>query len=310
MKVINTRRIIKAFPNVESCIKHLELLRWNNKPVCPRCNGQQPKKHSEGWKCTNKSCNRKFNVKTGTIFQNSKVPLNDWFLAIYLVIKEKTKGISSVALAEEIEVTQKTAWYMLQKIRIMIGNRDKWVLGPYNYVEADELYFGGIARFKHNLNKELGNTGFKRGGGHYLSNSIILGLIERGGKLVLKHVCNTKSKTIHKFIDDHLIRGSTIFTDGFKGYNGLNKEHYHDTIKHSEGSYVRGRVHTNTIESVWSYLQTGFKAIYKRPSDKYFQRYLDEFSEKFNWKSITKYDQFNLFLSRCECYMSYLDIIK
>lgn len=310
MKISNIRTLINSFNSEQACIDYLEKLRWNSKPKCVFCNGGKPYKLKKGWKCSDKKCRKKFNVKTGTIFHNSKISLKDWFLAFYLVLFQKNKGISSTTLALELGITQKSAWYLLQKIRIVLGNSDKIDLGLNNPVEIDELHLGGIDYYKHLMKTKRTHTFYAVDGSLYLKKEIVLGMIERGGKLVLKHVRDKSSKTIKSFVNNHLVKGSTIYSDEFSSYNWLKKSSYsYHSVNHSCKMYVDGEVYTNTIENVWSHLQTGIKSIYNRPKKKYFQRYLDEFSSKFNTRHLPIGESMKLFLTQIECYKTHKDIL-
>jgi len=265
--------LIKAFPDEQTCINHLEELRWNGNVVSPfdpaskvyKCAGNK-------YKC--KNTGKYFNVRTATLFDNTKIDLQRWFLAIYIATSHK-KGISSLQLGRDIDVTQKTAWFMLQRIRACFGLDNTGEL--CNEVEIDETYVGGKNKNRHESKK----VEFSQGRSHK-DKSPVLGMIERSGKLVAKKIEDVKSETMTPEIVKIVKESATLYTDEWLGYKGVSKIYDHSVVKHNEGEYVNGRIHTNTIEGFWSLLKRGIFGIYHSTSKKHLQKYVDEFVFRYN----------------------------
>ena len=225
--------LLTAFPDQQACIDHLTALRWQDGVVVSPF-----EKSSKVYKCANnryrcKATGKYFNVKTGTLFDNTKVKLQKWFLAIWLVTSHK-KGISSVQLSKDIGVTQKTAWFMLQRIRNCFGFDNENMLD--NEVEVDETYVGGKNKNKHENNKVKGTQGRS-----VKEKTPVLGMIERGGKLNAKCVADVSSRTLTREIVDY-VDASTIYSDEWNGYKDLERIYNHQFVKHSAGQYVKGRL--------------------------------------------------------------------
>jgi len=289
--------LIQAFPDQQSCIDHLEQLRWNGNVVSPfdtdskvyDCKGNK-------YKC--KNTGKYFNVKTNTIFDNTKLPLQKWFLAIWLVTSHK-KGISSIQLGKDIGITQKSAWFMLSRIRQCFGIESDTKLD--NEVEADETFVGGKNKNRHANKKVKGTTKDK---------SPVLGMVERSGKLVAKKVDDTTYKTLSKEILKNINKSAKLYTDDYTSYKRLKRVYDHQTVKHSKKQYVKGRVHTNTIESFWAILKRGIFGIYHFTSKKHLQLYVDEFVFRYNTRNGSEVERFNLLLQNTENRITYLDLIK
>lgn len=292
--------LIRAFPDEQSCIDHLESLRWNN---CHIVSPFDP--DSKVYKCANnryrcKNTGKYFNVKTATLFDNSKVELQKWFLAIWLVTSHK-KGISSIQLSKDIGVTQKTAWFMLQRIRNCFGfDNDN---GLSNEVEVDETYVGGKNKNKHSIKKVEGSQGRST-----KDKAPVFGMIERGGKLNAKCVEDVSVRTLTNEIVKY-VNDATVYSDEWLGYNALKRIYDHQFIKHGAGQYVNGRVHTNTIEGFWSLLKRGIIGIYHFTSVKHLQKYVDEFVFRYNSRNSDEIHRFNLLLSNTEYRLTYKRLI-
>jgi len=287
----NLIQIFKYFKNNEICEKHLEKVRWNNEVVCPFCSSNVVYKTKLRYFCGD--CEKRFNVKTKTIFENTKISLTKWFVSIYLSTSYK-KGISSLQLSKDIDVTQKTAWFMLQRIREMLKDTTVNVLS--GIVELDETYIGG---------KHKG----KRGRGS--ENKIpIFGLLERKGKVINRKVENTKKKTLQSIINDKVKYGSSVMTDEWLAYNGLDSKYVHKVVNHSLKQYVNGEAHTNTIEGYWSLLKRGIIGIYHQVSNKHITRYLDEFVFRYNSRYMNEESRFDLSLGQCVVRLKYKDLIR
>lgn len=293
--------LINAFPDEETCIKHLEELRWNGYVISPF------DRTSTVYKCSNdryrcKNTSKYFNVKTGTLFDNTKVKLQKWFIAIWLVTSHK-KGISSLQLAKDINVTQKTAWFMLQRIRACFGIENDNNLD--NTVEADETYVGGKNKNRHQDKKVPSSQGRSA-----KDKTPIVGIVERQGKLNANVVKNVNSETLTTEIIRSVKHTASLYTDEWLGYKGVSKIYNHSIVKHNQGEYVNGRVHTNTIEGFWSLLKRGIVGIYHFTSKKHLQRYVDEFVFRYNTRKRSESGRFNLLLSNTETRTTYKGLIN
>lgn len=280
--------LIQAFPDEQTCIDHLESLRWPNKEVVSPFDSS-----SKVYKCANnryrcKHTGKYFNVKTATLFDNTKVKLQKWFLAIWLVTSHK-KGISSIQLSKDIGVTQKTAWFMLHRIRNCFGFDNDNDLS--NEVEVDETYIGGKNKNKHADKKSKDARGRST-----KDKAPVLGTIERGGKLNAKHVEGVTIRTLTSEIVNY-VNDATVYSDEWLGYNALKRICDHKFVKHGSGQYVNDRVHTNTIEGFWSLLKRGIVGIYHFTSVKHLQKYVDEFVFRYNTRHNHEYERFNVLLS-------------
>lgn len=289
--------LVKAFPNEQVCIDHLEQLRWNGNVVSPfddtskvyKCAGNK-------YKC--KNTGKYFNVRTATLFDNTKIELQTWFIAIYLITGHK-KGISSLQLSRDLNVTQKTAWFMLQRIRNCFGINNDADLD--NDVEIDETFVGGKNANRHKSKKVDYHKGDEK--------VPVLGMLERGGKVVAKVIDNRKSETIAPVIIDNVKTSATIITDEYVGYNALEKIYERQSCNHMGNQYVQGNAHTNTIEGFWSLLKRGIIGIYHFTSKKHLQRYVDEFAFRYNTRKISDCLRFNLLLSNCNNRLTYNTLI-
>lgn len=280
-------QLLDYFKDEKTCIEYYEKIRWNGKPVCPFCGTENPYKTNRGYKCSDSSCHKKFTVKVGTIFESSKISFRIWFAAIYLATAHK-KGISSVQLAIDLDITQKTAWFVLHRVREMLRTSNPTLLGESKIVESDEAYIGGNDANRH-ADKKLHKD-------HFQQKQIVLGLIEREGKVLLKHLPRVTTKNMVSFIQKHVPVGATIYTDEHNVYKNLKTNYTHDSVNHSLRVYVVGNVHTNTIENFWSILKRGLYGVYHAVSEKHLHRYLDEFSNRFNERKATEQQRFEKFL--------------
>ncbi|WP_416445337.1 IS1595 family transposase [Leeuwenhoekiella sp. A16] len=289
--------LIKAFPDEQSCIDHLEQLRWNEQVVSPfdstskvyNCKGNR-------YKC--KNTGKYFNVKTNTLFDNTKMELQKWFLAIWLVTSHK-KGISSLQLGRDLDITQKSAWFMLQRIRNCFGIDNDTKLD--NEVEADETFVGGKNKNRHANKKTQGTSDDK---------TPVVGMVERGGKVKAKAIENTTSEILSRELINNVKQGIKLYTDEYVSYKGMGRVYDHQVVKHSSFEYVKGRVHTNTIEGFWSLLKRGIFGIYHFTSKKHLQMYVDEFVFRYNTRKGTEFARFNLLLANTERRLTYKDLIN
>lgn len=279
MKFTNLIELTEYFKNEKTCIKYFKNIIWKNGSFCPKCgtvNKVYEFKDGKTLKCG--ECKEKFSIKTGTIFEGSNLPLKKWFIAIYLVGRH-SKGISSVQLSKDIGCTQKTAWFVLQRIRDI---KKSGFLKLNNDVELDETYIGGKEKNKHKHKKIEGTQGRST-----KTKFAVVGAIERKGNIVAKVVKKVNTKTLQQIIFNHITIGSNIHTDEFKAYESVNSFYNHKKVNHGSGEYVSGNCHTNSIESFWALFKRGFIGVYHQMSKKHLQRYVDEFTFRFNNRELT-----------------------
>jgi len=269
---ISTFQLFALIPDAETARLYLEARLWPNGTVCPTCAGQDRiTARKDGFHRCNK-CKLDFTVRTGTIFERSHVPLHKWIYAMYLMVTAR-KGISSMQLAKEIGVTQKSAWFMLQRLREACGGNCGKLAG---IIEIDEAYIGGKETNKHESKKQKTGRGT-------IGKAAVMGLRERGGKTVAMTIKSADKETIQNAIFDNVEIGSTLMTDEHSAYVGLDGMFYrHETVCHVGGEYARGEVSTNGIESVWALLKRGIYGVYHQVSAKHLGRYVDEVSFRLN----------------------------
>ena len=279
---ISTYAVFQMFPNEQTARSYLEGRLWPNGPVCPECgNSDRITTRKAGFYRCNACKDFDFTVRTGTIFGRSHIPLHKWIYAMYLLVTAR-KGISSMQLAKEIGVTQKSAWFMLSRLREACGS-DSDIDQFRGTVEADECFVGGKEANKHESKKQ-------RLGRGPVGKTPVLGIRERGGRTFAKVIKNRTIQEIQGEIFQRVEVGSTIYTDDHLAYSGMDGLFFrHDTVNHAAGEYVRGATHTNGIESVWAVLKRGLHGVYHKVSKKHLGRYVDEFAWRLNAGNVKRH---------------------
>src|SRR5437870_7519711 len=287
------RNAIVYFNDVEHCREFMVELRWpDGKVKCPRCGSEHVLwiAKERVWKCYGKHDHAKFSLKTGTIFEDSPIALEKWLPAAWLIINCKN-GISSYELARDLKVTQKSAWFMLHRIRLAMQSGTFEKLG--GEVEADETFIGGKARNMHvaQRKRRITGTGTK-------DKIAVMGIVERGGEIRTMVVDNRKKKTLQAEVREQVEAGAALYSDDLKSYDGLEGEYAHKIINHAV-AYVDGVVHTNTLENFWSLLKRGLHGTYVSVEPFHLFRYLDEQAFRYNHrKELNDGDRFSLVISQ------------
>jgi transposase-like protein len=283
----NLANLAPYFADPEAAAELLEGIRWPNGTVCPHCGEHdrvpyrlKGKAKRRLWKCA--ACRKQFTVTVGTIFESSHIPLNKWLLAFYLLCSSK-KGMSAHQLHRSIGVTYKTAWFMFHRIRHAMDQ------SPFQdrlsgIVEIDETFVGGKARNMHKADRQ--RKGMSKGGGS-VDKAIVLGMVERGGSVRTEVVPNTTKDTLQTRVAEAVEPDSTVYTDQWRGYNGLGADYSHETVDHSSGEYVRDAVTTNGIEGYFANFKRGLIGVYHHVSAEHLHRYLSEFDFRYNTKDMT-----------------------
>ncbi len=281
--------LLEFFKDEKTCIEYYQQKRWGNNPVCPHCNNSKKiYKFSDGKRFKCAKCRSQFTVRVGTIFEDSKVPLKKWFIAAYLIINHK-KGISSHQLGRDIKVTQKTAWFILHRIRTALDNGGFEITGK-EVIEIDETFVGGKNKNRHKDKKVKNSQGRS-----YKDKTPILGMLERGGNVKVKKIKNTKRRIIQPIIEKTIPLGSNIVTDEWWAYRRLYEKYGHEFVNHAIKQYVNGEAHTNNIECFWSLFKRSIIGIYHNVTYKHLEGYADESAFRYNTRKINGEQRVSLF---------------
>lgn len=278
---MNIIQIYTKYPTQEACLVHLEKTRWNTTPKCTYCQSAKVYRHQEvnktRWQCGD--CKKSFSVTVGTIFHNTHVDLQKWFLLIALMLNAK-KGLSAYQAARDIDLRRPTVWSMMHRIRAAMQDDGTLLTG---IVEMDETYVGGKPR-KGNKRDDDIDGGNKSTRGRGTKKIPVVGMVERKGRVKAQTVSKEQLRTkgLHALIRQGInTELSVLITDEYRGYARINPILPHARINHSE-RYARGSIHTNTIESFWAIVKRGIVGQYHKVSAKYLDSYLNEFCYRYN----------------------------
>lgn len=303
--VTNLKQFMARYANEEVCREHLIKQRWPDGNVtCQYCGHNKCYRIENGdrFKCANNKCYKRFRVTVGTIFEASNVPLSTWFAAQYLIMNHK-KGISSCQLARDLGVTQKTAWFMLHRIREQLRANNSPLLS--GTVEIDETFVGGIVG---NMSKSKRASLRTASGGTIQNKTMVVGMLERGGELRLTAMGKeTGSHVLQPLVRNNIDKQANLITDSSSNYEGLSKQYLsHEVVNHSEQEYVRPNgIHTNSIEGAFSLLKRSIIGIYHHVTPKHLGRYCDETAFRYNTRKVTDPQRFDLSLINIEGRLTY-----
>ncbi len=292
-------QMMAALPDEQTAIDHFTAIRWAGGAFCPLCGSTRVYHFAD--KRTHKcgDCRKRFSIKVGTIFQDSKIELRKWMLAVWMITSHK-KGIASTTLARDLGVTQKTAWFMLQRLRY--AARTQSFNAPLaGEVEIDETYVGGKAANRHKGDpKNSPGTGGK---------TAVIGAISRGGMAVATVIDRTDTATLDAFAHAVIDPSATVSTDEHSGYRHLGRTFKHGVVRHSGGEYVSGAFHTNSIEGFWSLLKRQIIGIHHFVSPKHLNRYVGEVTWRFNLRDIGEGARVNALLASANGRLTYKALI-
>jgi transposase-like protein len=303
------------FKEEKTCYEFLANQIWDGgNPVCPFCHytkvyvtksrsTKPSKKDIPEYRCASKDCGKKFSTTTGTIFEASKIPLRTWYAAIYLITTHK-KGISSLQLATDLQITQKSAWFVLHRIREMYRESAPDMLK--DVVQLDESLFGGKNKNRHADKKVKGAQGRS-----FKDKTIIFGARDIIGRVRTQVVPYADADTLQPIAEKWVEKGSIMVTDEWHAYRGLNENYFHIKIDHSVGEYTTGAFTTNGIENFWSLFKRGIIGIYHQVSPKHLQRYSTEFAYRYNTRKDASDERFTKTVKNANtARLKYKDLIK
>jgi len=305
MEFTTLAQLTEHFADKQTCIDYLTSLRWAGKVTCTFCGNEKVyelKGSTKRFKCA--KCRKQFSAIKGTIFENSPISLQTWFIAVYILTAHK-KGISSVQLATDLGVTQKTAWFMAHRIRFALKAKsfDTQLGGT---VQVDETFMGGKNKNRHADKKVEASQGRS-----VKDKTPVLGIVSEEGEVRTQVIANTQAKTIKPIIQQMVKEGSILVTDEWQAYRDLRKNYLHVVVNHKEGKYVNGPYSTNRIEGFWSILKRGVYGIYHQVSAKHLHRYCDEFSFRYNSREVDAMERFEASIQDVhQCRLTYHQLTK
>ncbi|MGD0498249.1 MAG: IS1595 family transposase [Bryobacteraceae bacterium] len=279
---------IVYYSSPENCLNYLAAKRWPDGVVaCPTCGSTSVSflKNQLRWQCSSHHPKRQFSIKVGTIFEDSPIGLDKWLSAMWLITNAKN-GISSWEIHRALGVSQKTAWFMLHRIRLSHQGKQGGKLS--GHIEVDETFIGGKARNMHAAKRQ--NNSFKK--------AVVMGLLKRGGQVRATVIEDREKTTLQPIVEKHVRKGSNVYTDELVSYWGLDSKFVHQVINHAE-AYVDGQIHTNGLENFWSLLKRSLKGTYVAVEPFHLFRYIDEQAFRYNnRKDMTDWDRFDLAVSQ------------
>lgn len=293
--------LVSYFKDEQTCLRYLEEGYWGGEMRCPFCGFDKPYRFKNGIKFKCRSCREPFTAKMGTIFQSSKLPMVKWYMAIYLIASHK-KGIPSTQLARDLGVTQKTAWFMLQRIRESMKQNDEKMEGV---LQIDECFVGGKNKNRH-VDKKVKYGGKGRS---FADKMPVLGIInQETGEARTIVIPNVEVASIEPQLRKHIETGSMIYSDEH-GYGDL-KGYTHKSINHAGKCFRIGDVTTNKVENLWSHFKRTIFGIYHYVSFKHLQRYANEITFRFNTRLYSTEERMKLLFSRVNCRITYKKLIS
>jgi len=318
--------LVKAFPDEKTCMDYLAEMRWNGNVISPFDPTSKVYTMKDGrFMC--KNTKKYFNAKVGTIFEDTKIPLIKWYMALYIFSSHK-KGISSHQLAKDVDVTQKTAWFMLHRLRFAF-NTPELKTQMDGVIEIDETYVGGEDKNKH-ANKKSG----KRGRNNDTKTPVVglkqrevYEIVERPHKVIKGEIVkekiikshalvsctvvkNTTAETLHPIVKSNVDTSAVIVTDEYKSYNGLSKEYRHAKVNHGAKEFVNHMAHTNGVENFWSHLKRMVDGIYHWVSAEHLQAYVNEETLRYNTRSFSTSHRFDIVMANSLGRLTYKELTK
>lgn len=297
----NLKDLMRCLSDETVCRHYMEKMRWGDQPFCPHCNSTKPYRLKDGknFRCSSLACKKDFSVLVKTVFENSKVKLSTWLAAMYILSAHK-KGISSIQLGKNLGVTQKTAWFILHRLRFIMFDNKPLLLE--NIVEVDETYVGGkLPLMSRGRRKRIIESGKD-------NKAAVMGLLERDGKAKLTVIGKSSFKDV---VRQNVSKEAFVMTDSHAGYIGLAQEFAgHDSVNHSQLEFKRGNTHTNSIEGFFSVFKRTIFGTYHAVSPKHLEQYCAETAYRFNFRHMNDADRFRMAISNIEGRLKYKDLIQ